>query len=448
MHRLLFLTVLLASATCAGAQITLRGTVSNIPLNGPRRMALEAWTLEQWQQVQVVSIEPDNSFSATIAAARPGQYRLRIWGQAKVWSDFIVADSAMADTELRFTLDNYHMTGNPAELPGSPANVTYAVLLNAQTRTTATLAQADAARAELNRLCSEAVALHPKTLIADIALLLYQPVPADFAADPAVAKMTANEFATTHALEKIPFHHDNILYHNAFVKALNRYYNYFSHDEAGSKAYVDGIMSRRNGNDAVDGFLFKYLLDRMMDAKQEGGLRYLLDWYAPDCTDEDPLPNGTQALLTALKACTPGNTVPDLVLPNPTDLPVALSDVCARQELTLLLFWRSTCSHCREFEPELVQIYAKYHPLGVEVYAMSSDKSKDDWLAFLQQNPTPWVNVFIPVEQRQEIARQFPAPSTPTLIAVDRKQRVVSRLISRGALESFLDSALQQQKGR
>ncbi|MFN8303053.1 MAG: thioredoxin family protein [Saprospiraceae bacterium] len=453
---LLIATIHAAAARPAPA-LALGGAIANIPLNGPRRLALEAWVMDQWQQVQIIPVDADNAFSATLDAVHPGQFRLRVFGQAKIWCDFVVADSAMADNTLRFKLDYRDMNGQAARLPESPVNTLYAALTDARDRlnqlrdSSATMAQADEALTALNRLCLETAARYPRTLIADIALLLFQPAAADYISSPEVKKMTANEFARAYDLDKIPFHHDNILYHNAFLKALNRYYNYFSRDDAGSQAYIEGIMSRRNGSDAVDGFLFRFLLDRMMDAKQEGGLNYLLNWYTPDCSDENPLPDYTRNLLVALKVCAPGNTVPDLALPGMDEKNVALSQICPRYNITLLLFWRSTCSHCREFEPELARIYAKYHPLGVEVFALSNDKSKEDWQAFLQQNPSPWINVFIPQEQRAEIARQFPAPSTPTLIAVDSRRRVVSRLISRSALESFLDSALQKQqehKGR
>jgi thiol-disulfide isomerase/thioredoxin len=302
--------------------------------------------------------------------------------------------------------------------------------------------QADAQTA-LNRRCAEVAALHPKTMIGDIALMLWEPVKTDFPSDAAVQKMTANEFAQTHALDKIPFHHDNILYHNGFLKRFNRYFDYFTRDLAGNKAFIDGVMSRRNGNDVVDGFLFKHIMDMLLDFKQEEGLDYLLHWYAPDCTDESPIPSAVLNLIEALKICAPGNIAPDIMLNQKDGQPARLSDIASTQKLTLMLFWRSTCSHCKEFEPELEKLYAKYHPLGLEVYALSTDPEKTDWLEELQQHPRPWINVYIPPDLRRDVSRQFPAPSTPTLIALDKDRRVLSRVMSRGNLEAFLKEKLK-----
>ncbi|HPI04951.1 MAG TPA: TlpA disulfide reductase family protein [Saprospiraceae bacterium] len=440
---------LLVFANALSAQVTLRGTLANMPLNSTRQLALEGWNAERWQAIQVVYLDPDNSFSVRLEAPGAGQYRLRAWGEAKMWNDFILsADSLLTDTLLVFNLDYQRLNTGPAKITGSLANTLYYDLLQAYAKahpatpdnTPAAVKRLHALQTDLNRRCMELANKYRKTLIGDIALLMYEPVQADYGA--AVQKMSASEFAQAHALDQIPFHHDNVLYHNGFLKRLNRYFDYFERTPAGNKAYVDGVMSRRNGNDYVDGFLFKHLLEKLMDFRQEEGLNYLLHWYAPDCTDESPLPDGTLNLIEALKVCAPGNIAPDISLKRPDGQPSTLSEVCAKQKLTLMLFWRTTCSHCREFEPELEKLYAKYHPLGLEVYALSTDPEKTDWLEELQQHPRPWINVYIPPDLRRDVSRNFPAPSTPTLIALDKDRRVLSRVMARANLEAFLKEKL------
>jgi thiol-disulfide isomerase/thioredoxin len=131
-------------------------------------------------------------------------------------------------------------------------------------------------------------------------------------------------------------------------------------------------------------------------------------------------------------------------MPGPDDNSVSLEAVCAKNKLTLLFFWRSNCSHCKEFKPVLAALYEKYHPLGLEVLALSLDKSDIGWKETLQREPTKWVNAFVPLAQRQAINEQFPIPSTPTLIALDSKCTVVSRLILREQLAVYLGEKLGQ----
>jgi len=446
MNKFAFLTFLLALGhSILLSQITLRGTITNQVFGRSPMMSIEYWNTDHWQQAGKANINPDQSFEVALPIATPGQYRFRMFGENQVWADFIIPDSAMAQTALVFALDYTQMDGGPARTLGSKANEIYYELISQQR----TLTQSDSSTADFtafNRRCLDIASQYRKTLLGDIALLLYQPQKEDYAKNTVIEKMTANAFVKAHALEKIPFEHEHILYHNAFIKHLNRYFNYFDRDEAAGNAYIDGVMARRNGNEAVDGFLFRFLLDKMMDSKNDASLSYLLKWYAPDCADDDPQPSYIQNLLEALKVCAPGNLAPDLNFLNLDGQMVNLGASCAQYKLTFLLFWRSNCSHCKEFEPVLEEIYKKYHPLGVEVYALSSDKTEEGWRQHLQTHPTPWINVFIPKDQRSEIGQKFPAPSTPTLIALDRNRRVVTRVLSRGNLEAYLDGELSKLK--
>jgi hypothetical protein len=93
-----------------------------------------------------------------------------------------------------------------------------------------------------------------------------------------------------------------------------------------------------------------------------------------------------------------------------------------------------------------MEVYKKYHPLGLEVYALSSDRTEETLRTALQNTPTPWINVYIPPDQRVGIDRIFPTPSTPTLIVLDKNRRVVSRMLSRTNLEAYLDTELAKHK--
>lgn len=451
-HKLVLFAVLLLNCQL-NAQVVLRGTLANLPANSPRELTLEFWNIERWQQTKAFELKPDNSFVVPLATATPGQYRLRLSSLAKRWNDFIIADSLMADTALVFSLDFNTMDGGPARVNGSAANALYFDLITAQRRynglrdsSQVTPVQLEAVLAENNRRFLKIARQYDKSLVGDVAWMLYEPVKADFPGNAAVEKMTANEFARAYDLSKVPFHHENALHHTAFYRHINRYFNYFEQNETGCKAYVDGIMARRNGNEAVDGYVFRHILDKLIDYKQDAALTYLLTWFAPDCTDENPLPRNTRFLLEALKTCTPGNIAPDLTLQNLAGQKSVLSETCAKNKLTLMLFWRTTCTHCMEFEPKLEKIYAKYHPLGVEVFALSSDSEEGEWRKHLEAHPTPWVNVLIPNDRRNEIDRMFPSPSTPTLIALDKDRRVVSRVLSRINLEAYLDEQLEKRK--
>ncbi|MBL7828838.1 MAG: thioredoxin family protein [Saprospiraceae bacterium] len=438
----LFLPVFLSG------QVTLRGKVNKLAPTAIQVALVEYWNVDHWQQLGILQLD-NGAFIQTVQPKLQGQCRIRLAGQNKSWADFVIAPAEKGDTLLVFDLDATAMNGGPALVQGSAENDRYFKLMTAyqnlnklrDSTSRATPEQIQAAELALNQVCRETATTYKGTFCGDIvANLLYQPQKQDYPKD---AKASANEFAIAHELDKIIFQYEGNLYHNAFMKALNRYYNFFDHSQVeGSKQCIDAVMGRRNGNQAVDLFLFKYLLDKALEHMNEGAMYHLLTWYPPDCSDESPLPDATKNLIEALKNCEPGKQAPDLQLPGLNGSAVSLNDVCAKNKMTLLLFWKSNCSHCKEFEPVLAELYKKYHSQGLEVYAMSLDKVESGWKDFLQAHPTEWINTYIPQPQRKQINLQFPVPSTPTVIALDRQRKILSRLVLRDHLESYLTETL------
>jgi hypothetical protein len=77
--------------------------------------------------------------------------------------------------------------------------------------------------------------------------------------------------------------------------------------------------------------------------------------------------------------------------------------------------------------------------MGFEVYAISIDKEEAPWKNHLLMHEQPWINVLPPMDKRPFLAKHYPSPSTPTLIALDSNMKVISRLIMRSKLENFLE---------
>ena len=67
-----------------------------------------------------------------------------------------------------------------------------------------------------------------------------------------------------------------------------------------------------------------------------------------------------------------------MVLPDSIGQTTRLSDIAVNNKLTILFFWRSGCSHCKEYEPELLKLYEKYKAKGLAVVGISIDKEEKD----------------------------------------------------------------------
>jgi len=62
-------------------------------------------------------------------------------------------------------------------------------------------------------------------------------------------------------------------------------------------------------------------------------------------------------------------------------------------KIVLLEFWSSNCGPCRKENPNLVKTFKKYNPKGFEIFAVSQDTKKENWLKAIQKDKLPWNQV-------------------------------------------------------
>ena len=419
------------------AQVTLRGKVANMRPGDLDVAIAEYWNVTKWEKLAIIQMQ-NGVFDIKVNPPMTAQARLRLAAQYHETADFIIHQSGKGDTLLLFDLDARQMNGGPARITNSPENEGYFYIASARkeleklqdSTSRATPEQILAAENELNKRCTETAKKYKGSFCGDIAANLFYQMQAPAGQD-------ARAWAREHGLDKIIFQYGSNLQHEVFYSKLDKYFNLFGTDYIPA---IDAFMAKRNGNEAVDMFMFRFLMDKMLAKMDEPGMSHLITLYPPDCTDDSPLPGYTKDMIEALKYCAPGNVVEDLKYPGPDGNLVSLADVCSKNKLTVIMFWKSNCSHCREYEPVLSEIYARQHPLGVEVYAMNLDRLEEGWKSTLQAHPTKWVNVYVPQDQRQAINRKFPIPSTPMLFALDRNRKILNRLIIREHLETYLNA--------
>ena len=100
--------------------------------------------------------------------------------------------------------------------------------------------------------------------------------------------------------------------------------------------------------------------------------------------------NAEMALRTVL-----GNNYIDIVQKDADGKEVSLKSVIETEgnKYVLVDFWASWCSPCMGEVPFLVETYTKYHGKGFEIYGVSFDEDRGDWLGAVEQNDMNWLHV-------------------------------------------------------
>jgi peroxiredoxin len=86
-----------------------------------------------------------------------------------------------------------------------------------------------------------------------------------------------------------------------------------------------------------------------------------------------------------------GQNSPDIVLPNPDGKEIALSSL--RGKVVLLQFWSALDRNSRIQNEALVEAYRKYRNKGFEIYQVSIDEDRPDWMEAIETDRLSWVNV-------------------------------------------------------
>jgi len=86
-----------------------------------------------------------------------------------------------------------------------------------------------------------------------------------------------------------------------------------------------------------------------------------------------------------------GQMFMDFELPNQNGTLKKLSEL--EGNLILLDFWASWCGPCREDHPELIEVYNQFKSKGFEIFSVSLDSEKEDWVKAINDDGLNWEQV-------------------------------------------------------
>jgi peroxiredoxin len=114
-----------------------------------------------------------------------------------------------------------------------------------------------------------------------------------------------------------------------------------------------------------------------------------------------------------------GKPIKDIKLPGPTGEEIKISTL--QGKVVLVDFWASWCVPCRNNNPNLVKLYAEYKDKGFEIYAVSIDQQKSDWIQAVAADKMFWKNVIDTDGWKSYVLYYHNVRRIPSNIVVDKK---------------------------
>ncbi|MFA8301447.1 MAG: redoxin domain-containing protein [Hyphomicrobiales bacterium] len=126
-----------------------------------------------------------------------------------------------------------------------------------------------------------------------------------------------------------------------------------------------------------------------------------------------------------LKACQIGMTAPDFTLPDTAGNPVALSSL--KGKVFLLDFWASWCSPCRAANPSVVALYNEFKDQGFEVFGVSLDENKENWLQAIKDDKLTWTQVSDLKGWKSAAGDLYGVKGIPHTVLIDKDFKIVAK---------------------
>lgn len=139
-----------------------------------------------------------------------------------------------------------------------------------------------------------------------------------------------------------------------------------------------------------------------------------------------------------------GSKAPHFSGPNPQGEQLALKDLMGT--VTLIDFWAAWCRPCRVENPNIVNVYNKYHDQGFNVIGISLDREgdRDKWLKAIEDDKLTWPQISSLKFWQDPIAELYGIRAIPAAFLLDANGVIVAKNLRGQELENKVKELLEK----
>lgn len=146
--------------------------------------------------------------------------------------------------------------------------------------------------------------------------------------------------------------------------------------------------------------------------------------------------------VAVMKTVAVGQKAPDFTMNDVNDQPIALSSKIGKSKLILIDFWASWCGPCRQENPNVVKVFKEYNKKGFDVYGVSLDRKKEDWLKAIEKDQLTWTHVSDLQFWNNAAAKLYAINSIPSNLLIDNTGTIIGRNLRGDALANKVKEVL------
>lgn len=223
------------------------------------------------------------------------------------------------------------------------------------------------------------------------------------------------------------------LFSNKTIEHLSYYGNPQYPKELLEKEFmkaVDTLLNKARVNQLV----YQHITEYMIDGFKRFGFDQVLDYIVENYVIKDDLclDEKTGGLIKRridqARILKVGGITPEITLPDINGNKIELGEIHSGK--ILIVFYTSWCPHCKELLPQLNKMVKNQAEKNIEVFAISLDTRREDWLNFVSENCQSLINVSDLKGWDSKAASDYFIYATPSMFLIDRDRKILSKPIA------------------
>jgi peroxiredoxin len=187
---------------------------------------------------------------------------------------------------------------------------------------------------------------------------------------------------------------------------------------------VDRIMVNTAPDPELRSFVVEFMLEGFELLGMDMVQLHLADHYLDESCESDVM-ELVLSRMEGTRKVAEGRTAPDFVIRDMGGKIHRLSDL--PNPYVLVMFWASTCEHCRDMIPELHDWYVNENTLDLEVVAISIDSTVSQFEQFSEDAGMQWITTHDLQGWHGKVPGDYHIYATPSLFLLDRERVILSR---------------------